>query len=127
MTLRSSILAGFCFASLCAWPLAAQAQEDRFERREPGLILNTGGRLGACDVLLFTPRGDYLLAAGDDKVVPVWEFRNGKLVADPVQTLRWSIFREQRGSMYGMAISPDGNRIAVGGMGLVVGSAAVLN
>src|SRR5207253_6956506 len=40
---------------------------------------------------------------------------------------RWSIFREQRGSIYSMALSPDGKQIAIGGLGLRDGSAAVLD
>jgi len=69
--MRTSILAGLVLLSV--WPAAAHAQNDRFGRFEPGLIIQTGGRTGACDVLLFTPDGKRLLAAGDDKIVPVWE------------------------------------------------------
>src|SRR5205823_8688905 len=59
--------------ALGAWTLpatpAALAQGDRRERAEPHLMLETGARMGTCDVVAFTPDGNHLLAAGDDKVV----------------------------------------------------------
>jgi len=107
----------------------ANAQADRLGRFEPGLIVHTGARLGACDVIAFTPDGKHVLAAGDDKFVPVWRFNGNGLDPDPVQTLRWSIFREARGGIYAMAISPgdNGARVVIGGAGVRPGAAAIVD
>ena len=96
----------------------ASGQHDRRDRREPALVLNTGGRTGYCDALKFSPDGQFLLAAGDDKVVSIWRHSDHGLDPASLQTLRWPIWREQRGSIYAMDISPDGKRVAIGGLGL---------
>lgn len=106
-----------------------RAQNDRRGRTEPGLVVETGARMGACDVLTFTPDGSHLLAAGDDKVVRVWRVGPDGLDARNVQVLRWSTWREQRGVIYAMAVSPDreGRQVVVGGAGVRTGSLAVLD
>src|SRR5579884_1119300 len=83
--------------SLPAVPAAGQ-QADRRDRYDPEIVLNTGGRTGACDALRFSRYGRTLLAAGDDKVVRVWNVAaDGKLSdADPA-VLRWGLWRERRG------------------------------
>lgn len=95
------------------------------------MVLETAGRTGACDALLFTPDGKHLLAAGDDKVVRVWRCGD-TLEPAPVPVLRWSIFREHRGGIYAMDLAPDpddkaGFRVAIGGIGLRSGATAVLD
>jgi WD40 repeat protein len=126
--MRASLLTGLVALGLFCGSGAARAQNDRFDRKEPGLIVSTNGRMGACDVITFTPDGERLLAAGDDKVVPVWKFDNGQLTAEPEQTLRWSIFREVKGAIYALALSPkDARRVAVGGSGVRVGAAAIID
>lgn len=90
-------------------------------------MLDSGGRTAYCDALTFTDDGKFLLAAGDDKVVSIW--RHGATGLDPVQTLRWPSWREQRGAIYAMALSPDdGNkRVAIGGYGMRSSTVAVLD
>lgn len=132
--------------TICAMPLAivclpsvAEGQVD-FSRREtttPGLMLDTGSRTGACDVLTFTNNGQYLLAAGDDKVVRTWSFTAKGLepIADPAPdgipqpVLRWSNLRERRGNIYAAAVSPDpkGKYIAFGGTGIRTSQFVVLD
>jgi len=107
-------------------PELAHAQ-DRRNRKQPGLILETGGRHATCDALTFTPKGDFLLAAGDDKVVRIWGVDAQLFRRQDSQTLRWSIYREQRGGIFAMALSPDASRVVVGGFGLKTGCLAVIN
>src|SRR4051794_2402873 len=77
----------------------AQQQTDRRSRDEPEILVEAGGRVGPCDVLRFTPDGQFLLAGGDDKVIRVWPHSATGLETDraKVQTLRWRAWREQRG------------------------------
>jgi WD40 repeat protein len=118
--------AGFFLAALLALPAPLFAQ-DRFNRTSPGLILETGARHATCDALTFTPDGSSLLATGDDKVVRVWPVGPERFVSRRSRTLRWPIFREQRGGIFTLALSPDASRLAVGGFGVKTGYLAVLN
>ncbi len=116
----------------------AGAQADRRGRTSPGLVLHTGAPTGECTALAFTADGRELLAAGLDKVIHVWPVESGRPTGGPPalhlderagRTLRWPIFREQRGSIYTLALSPnDGqHRVAVGGYGYKTGLLAVLD
>lgn len=105
-----------------------RAQDDRRERSDPQLILETGARSGTCDELMFTPDGKELVAAGDDKVVRIWSYENGRLNESSPRTLRWSIWRQQRGSIYALALSQTDPRMAAfGGWGVRTGSIAIVD
>jgi WD40 repeat protein len=94
---------------------AVLAQETRLNLFDPAVVLATGGRMAACDALLFTPGGEQLLAVGDDKCVHLWDVQGNSLrYTDPAW---WNSFRERRGSIFALAISPDGERMVVGGFG----------
>lgn len=129
--MRQLILAGLWTVMSCVvpWAGAAYGQADRRQRTEPGLIVETGARMATCDQLTFTPNGQFLLAAGDDKVVRIWNYARGGLDVDNVQTLRWGIWREQRGSIYSIALSPDAEsrHVAAAGFGLRVDSVVVID
>ena len=100
-------------------------QADRRDRKDPELVVESGGRMGTCDVLTFTADGKHLLAAGDDKVVRVWSYQDGRLDPRSMKVLRWPIWREQRGSIYALSPDREGRRVAVGGLGLRASNAAV--
>src|SRR6516165_11287148 len=116
-----------------AFAPAAEAPVDaRLKDLGVEMVLDTPGRVGACDVLRFTPDGQHLIAAGDDKVVRVWDCGPGGLTPAAVPVLRWSIFREHRGGIYAADIVPDpknkdGFRVAVAGVGLRQSAAAVID
>lgn len=103
--------------------------QDRRNRTTPGLVLETGARHAPCDALTFTPDGGHLLAAGDDKVVRIWPVGKASLSVADARVLRWPIYREQRGGIFALALSPDdgGKRIAIGGFGVKTGLLAVLD
>ena len=110
------------------WALASgawAADDARLQSLQTELVLDTPGRVAACDVVMFTPDGQHLLAAGDDKLVRSWAWNGRELVQE--EPYRWSIYREQRGSIYSLAIAPDGQQLAIGGFGLREGSAAVFD
>lgn len=110
-------------------PAAAGQQFDRRSRDEPEVVVEAGGRVGTCDVLRFTPDGNSLLAAGDDKVVRAWPYAAGRLDTDPgrATTLRWRAWREQRGGIKSVDVSPDGKRVVVGGYGMRPSTVAILD
>jgi WD40 repeat protein len=115
----------------------ARAQEvvgDRRELYDAGLVLNTRAATGSHDVLMFTPDGKHLVACGDDKVVRIWKCGEHGLDTEQVEFLRWPIFREHRGQIYALALSPDrdgpdgGPRYAAfGGFGIRSGTAVVVD
>src|SRR5947208_2583392 len=99
---------------------------DRRDRGYPEVVPEPGGRVGTCDVLLFSPDGRFLLAGGDDKVVRVWPHTPAGLItapaADPTdesraRVFRWPAWREQRGGGKAVALSPDGGPVATYALG----------
>lgn len=132
MSLRFSLWAALLVGEA---PLLAQDNQSRREFATPGLVVETGYRTGACDVLTFTGDGKFLLAAGDDKVVRTWRFTGKSLqkipepapTGTPLSVLRWPSFREMKGNIYALAFSPDGNKVAVAGYGLRDSQTAVLD
>jgi WD40 repeat protein len=113
-------------------PAADSYTDARLKDLGVEMVLDTPGRTGACDVLRFTSDGKHLLAAGDDKVVRVWDCGDGGLTPADVTALRWSMFREQRGGIYALDVTPDparkdGFRVVIAGVGLRTAGAAVLD
>jgi WD40 repeat protein len=104
-------------------------QIDRRNRMFPELVVESGGRHATCDVLTFTRDGKHLLAVGDDKVVRVWGYRDGRFDSESMKPLRWSLSGPQRGAIYALAVSPDpeGRRVAIGGVGMKTTAAAVID
>jgi serine/threonine protein kinase/WD40 repeat protein len=111
--------------------IPAEKREGKAEQRDsattPGLVLESGARHATCDVLIFTPDGKELLAAGDDKVVRIWSVAARRFVNHRSQTLRWPSYREQRGGIFAMSLSPDASRLVIGGFGILTGYLAVLD
>jgi len=56
-------------------------------------------------------RHQRLVTAADDKTVRIWRARDGRLL----RTLRPPIDAGHEGQLFGLAVSPDGQRIAAGG------------
>ncbi|MGA7329006.1 MAG: caspase family protein, partial [Rhodomicrobium sp.] len=84
---------------------AARADE------RPILQLDTGGHTAPISAISFTADGNYLLSAGDDKVIRIWDWRAGKTL----RTLRGQSEVGYGGAIYTIALSPDGRLLAVAG------------
>jgi WD40 repeat protein len=87
-------------------PQSSQGQEDRIpgEFLRPQLVLNSyHGHMSPVRALAFSPDGKYLLSGGEDKIVHVWEFRDGRARLDG--SIRPPLYR-LGGAIYALAISP---------------------
>jgi len=128
--LRVSLGTAVALLAVVFWDVEPAAGQDRRSLRTPGLVLETGAPTAATHQMLFTRDGKYLLAAGDDKVVRQWPVNeNGTLDRDNLQFFRWAIHREQRGSIYSIALSPDAKQrlLAISGFGLRNGSISLID
>ena len=97
-------------------PDAAAQGLTRREYDTPGLVVETGYRTAALDVLAFTADGKYALTAGDDKVVRTWDVTaKGLKPSADYPVLRWPVYREFRGNIYSLALSPDEKSILIAG------------
>ena len=75
------------------------------------LMLDTGGHQAAIKAVTFTADGRYLVSAGDDKVIRVWDWQAGKTV----RAIRGRVGPGDEGKIFAMALSPNGRWLAVGG------------
>ena len=73
--------------------------------------IDSGGHGSLIRDIAFTKDGRYLVSAGDDKLVRVWDVNSGKTV----RTIRGQINQGDEGKIYAMALSPDNRYLAVGG------------
>jgi len=81
------------------------------DNKPPILQIDTGGHKSLIRDVTFTKDGRYVVSAGDDKVVRVWDLETG----ETVRTLRGQIGAGDEGMIYAMALSPDERWLAVGG------------
>lgn len=75
------------------------------------LTLDSGGHRAFVNDIAFSPDGELLVSASDDKTVRVWDWRAGVTL----RTLRHQIGDGNEGKVFAVAVSPDGGTIATGG------------
>jgi WD40 repeat protein len=92
-------------ATLAFSALAADPPRDPFLRIETGMH---SARIMCIDV---DAAERYLVTGSDDKTARVWDFASGKLL----RILRLPQGPDQEGRIYAVALSPDGQTVAVGG------------
>ncbi len=73
-------------------------------------MIDTQGFISPVNSIDFSPRGDWLAAAGSDKVVRVWDVATGRLL----WTLRGYDDNAGNGQCYAVRFSPDGRFLLVG-------------
>jgi len=77
----------------------------------PLLMLDSGGHMAKINGLAFTPDGRFLVSAGDDKTVRIWDWR----AARTVRMIHGEVNAGEEGKIFAMALSPDGRLLATGG------------
>ncbi len=77
----------------------------------PIFQIDPNGHLAKIKDVAFTPDGRYLVSAGYDKLIRVWDLKTGRTA----RTLRGQIGAGVDGKIYAMALSPDGRWLATGG------------
>ncbi|WP_246689152.1 caspase family protein [Mesorhizobium sp. M8A.F.Ca.ET.207.01.1.1] len=75
------------------------------------LDLDTGGHSARVTDLAFTPDGENLVSASDDKTIRIWDWQNGV----SLRTIRGYLGNGNDGKIFAVAVSPDGKTIAAGG------------
>ena len=78
---------------------------------QPFPVLETGMHTAVINRFAVDRAGRYGVSASDDKTARVWNLADGRLL----QTLRVPLGENQEGQLAAVAISPDGERVAVGG------------
>lgn len=78
---------------------------------QPVLRVETGSHMGPINAIASDARGAYIVTASDDKTARVWDATTGRLL----QVLRPPIGEESLGTLYAVALSPDGSTVAVAG------------
>ncbi len=79
----------------------------------PILALDAQGHTAVVNKVLFTPDGKEVITVADDKTIRFWDVVSGQ----PLRVLRPPIGTGSEGMIYCVAISPDGQTLAVGGFG----------
>lgn len=104
-------IAAFALAAVVAACLPAGAQPA--DQRPPShhLFLDSGGHRAFVNDIAFSPDGELLVSASDDKTVRVWDWRAGVTL----RTLRHQIGAGNEGKVFAVAVSPDGATVAAGG------------
>ncbi len=78
---------------------------------DPKLVVDSGGHRDLPKNLIFTRDGKFLISAGDDGVVRIWDIASGKTV----RKILGKIDDGVDGLIYAAALSPDERYLAVGG------------
>lgn len=88
------------------------AGESRPIATTPFLRLETGMHTARINRISVDAAARYVVTASEDKTARVWELATGKLL----QTLRPPIGEGNEGKLFAVALSPDGQEVAVGGV-----------
>jgi len=89
----------------------AGSRADAADGPDFRLDFDTGGHRAFVKDLAFTPDGQFVVSASDDKTIRIWDWQSGVTV----RTLRGHLGDGNEGKVFAIAVSPDGKTIAAGG------------
>ncbi|WP_245446372.1 caspase family protein [Mesorhizobium kowhaii] len=75
------------------------------------LDLDTGGHSAQVTDLAFTPDGENIVSASNDKTIRIWDWQSGVTL----RTIRGYLGNGSDGKIFAVAVSPDGKTVAAGG------------
>ncbi len=75
------------------------------------LDINTGGHKASVRQVVMTKDGKYLLSAGEDKTIKLWNAQTGSVAEE----IRGQVGTDNIGKIYALALSSDNKLLAVGG------------
>lgn len=111
MRLRQHISAIFC-AMIFLLSIVQVSPGEETISTKPDLRIETGAHTARIFKMDSDPGGRFLVTGSEDKTVRVWEMPTGRLL----KVLRPPIGAENVGIIRAVAISPDGNSVACGGV-----------
>ncbi|HEX7332796.1 MAG TPA: caspase family protein [Pyrinomonadaceae bacterium] len=100
-----------CLLFLCVSATCISTPAQTTPSIEPTLRIETGMHTGDIWGIAVDAGNRLLVTASKDKTIRVWELQSGRLL----RTIRVPIGPDTQGELYAVALSPDGNTIAVGG------------
>lgn len=105
--------AALMLAAAAILPARAQQPAPQQPDAPPShhLFLNSGGHRALVNDMAFSPDGELLVTASDDKTIRVWDWRAGVTL----RILRHQIGDGNEGKVFALAVSPDGGTVAAGG------------
>ena len=104
--------AGEIVAALALWAaihVAMAAESDLYDR--PVLAVDPGMHTATIWSLAVDPEGRFAVTGGADRTVRIWSASDGKLL----RTIWIPVGPDPVGTIYAVAISPDGSTVVAGG------------
>lgn len=99
-----------CAAALVMCGMAAMPASAQ-DTPSTNLYLDTGGHLAFIKDIAFSPDGELLLSASDDKTIRVWDWHSGT----SLRIIRGQIGPGNEGKVFAIDVAPDGRTVAAGG------------
>lgn len=132
-----NLLGFFLFVGGC-WVMGLEAgfaQQQRIEGSRllqqgvgmPEIVANSPVPTLTTNQLTYDPVRREVVAAGYDKVVRAWPYRDGRIDFENVKYYRWAGWRQQRGTINDFALTSDGKLIAIAGWGMQPADVAIVD
>jgi WD40 repeat protein len=99
-----------CWLTMAGALVAASAARAE-EAPDFHLDLDTGGHSAQVTDLAFTPDGENIVSASNDKTIRIWDWQSGVTL----RTIRGYLGNGSDGKIFAVAVSPDGKTVAAGG------------